>query len=125
MQLTPWTIAVVERFIKSLKVEALRHVWIWSVEQLRAEMGAYAVWYNGWRPHQSLGGCTPNEVYNGVMPARDGPRLEPRRRFPLGTKPSKHAPAKVRGKRGVKLRLVVGTVESRSHLPTVELHRAA
>ena len=64
------SIAIVERFIKSLKVEALRQVWICSVAGLRAELAAYAVWYNESRPHQSLGGCTPNEVYDGVTPPR-------------------------------------------------------
>jgi putative transposase len=119
------SIAIVERFIKSLKVEALRRIWIWGVEQMRVELEAYAVWYNASRPHQALAGRTPNEVYEGVTPARDGPRFEPRKRFPLGNKPAKRAPAGVRGKRGVKLRLVVGCVRGRAHLPTVEIRRAA
>ena len=97
----------------------------YGVAQMREEVRVSCLWYNGVRPHSSLGGATPDEVYFGVKPARDGPRFEPRKRFPLRLKPSKSAPKTVRGRRGVKLELHVSHFEGRQHLPVVVLRRAA
>ena len=97
----------------------------YGVAQMREEVRVFCLWYNGVRPHSSLGGATPDEVYFGVKPARDGPRFEPRKRFPLRLKPSKSAPQAVRSKRGVKLELHVSHFEGRKHLPVVVLRRAA
>ncbi|MDI7266400.1 MAG: protein kinase [Myxococcota bacterium] len=32
-------------------------------------MAALVGWYNGWRPHETLGGATPNEIYRRRKPA--------------------------------------------------------
>ena len=97
----------------------------YGVAQMREEVRVFCLWYNGVRPHSSLGGATPDDVYFGVKLARERPRFEPRQRFPLGLKPSKSAPKAVRGRRGVKLQLHVGHFEGRQHLPVVALRRAA
>ena len=39
--------------------------------------------FNGWRPHQGIGGATPMERYRGLTPARDEARIEIRERYPL------------------------------------------
>ena len=39
-------------------------------------------WYNEHRPHETLGGKTPNEVYFSRSAANEQPRLEPRTRWP-------------------------------------------
>jgi transposase InsO family protein len=120
------SIAVVERFIRSLKDEALRRVLApLGFVAMRAEVDAYVAWYDCHRPHRALAGRTPLEVYEGLAPARDGPRFEPRRRFPLRRRPKRHAPAAVRGRRGVVLDLTVTHSEGRLHLPIVELRKAA
>jgi transposase InsO family protein len=120
------SIAVVERFIRSLKDEALRTVIVpLGFAAMRVEVDAYVAWYNCHRPHRALAGRTPLEVYEGLAPARDGPRFEPRRRFPLRRRPKRHAPAAVRGRRGVVLELIVTHSEDRLHLPIVELRKAA
>lgn len=120
------SIALLERFWSTLKTAGLRTILVpYGLEQMREELRAFFKWYNSVRPHSTLGGATPDEVYFGVMPARDGPRFEPRERFPLGIKPSANAPKAVRGRRGVKLELVTSYFEGRKHLPVVELRRAA
>lgn len=120
------SIALLERFWSTLKSAGLRKILMpYGINSMREEVRVFCLWYNGLRPHSSLGGATPDEVHSGVRPARDGPRFEPRKRFPLGSKPSTNAPRAVRGKRGVKLELVAGHFEGRKHLPVVALRRAA
>ena len=56
--------------------------------------------------------------------ANQAHRFEPRRRWPTGSPCS--APAtRIKGRRGVKLDLVLRFADGRKHLPTVELKRAA
>ena len=119
------SVAVIERFIRSLKDEGTRRVIIpLSRDAARAEITAYVTWYDQERPHQSLGGKTPWEVYRGIPPANQAHRFEPRRRWPTGSPCS--APAtRIKGRRGVKLDLVLRFADGRKHLPTVELKRAA
>ncbi len=120
------SIALLERFWSTLKTAGMRKVLVpYELARMREEVRVFCLWYNSTRPHSSLGGATPDEVYFGVTPARDGPRFEPRKRFPLKTKPAKSAPKAVRGKRGVKLELVASHFEGREHLPVVAFRRAA
>ena len=120
------SIALLERFWSTLKSAGLRKILVpYSIECVRQEVRVFCLWYKGVRPHSSLGGATPDEVHFGVTPARDGPRYEPRKRFPLGLKPSASAPKAVRGRRGVKLELAAGYFEGQKHLPVVALRRAA
>lgn len=113
------SIAVVERFMRTLKDEALRRIVVpFQIDAMRAEVVAYLDWYNGCRPHQALRGATPGEMLSGSLPACNGPRLEPRARWPL----ARGDP----GERRVgELRLVVHRGEGRPHLPVVSLKRAA
>jgi transposase InsO family protein len=119
------SIAVVERFIGSIKRESVRWIIVpLRLGAMRAELAAYVVWYNVHRPHQALGGRTPREVYVGLHPASARPRYEPREKWPIaGT--SAGALATTRGDRGARLALVVGHVAGRHHLPVVELRKAA
>jgi transposase InsO family protein len=71
------SIAIVERFIRSLKDECTRRIVVpLAPKAFDTELLFYLDWYNEHRPHQSLAGRTPNEVYDGARPARDGPRFE-------------------------------------------------
>jgi len=109
------SIAIVERIIRTMKSECVSHILVsLRADTMRNELGLYVLWYNGHRPSQALGGCTPREVYEGLMPA-SGNRIEPRPGWPAngGTD-------RVTG-----LRLVVGQLEGRKHLPVVELREAA
>jgi hypothetical protein len=102
----------------TLKEECTRRMLIpFALDAMRAEMELFARWYNEWRPHRSLGGRTPDEVYASRTPARAGPRFEPRARYPTH--------AKIRGQRGDELELKVDYLEGRRHLPIITLQRAA
>jgi len=71
-------IAVIERFIRTLKGEAMRRLLIpIRRDRFRRELQFFATWYNEHRPHSALDGRTPNEVYDGLRPANRRPRLEP------------------------------------------------
>jgi transposase InsO family protein len=119
------SIAIVERFIRSLKEEGLRRILIpLRLEGMRRELSCYVSWFNTHRLHQSLGGRTPSEVYEGRTPANEMSRFEPRARWPqcsLCAEPQ----ARVKGKPGVRLALVVTLYGGRRHLPVVRLEEAA
>src|SRR5262249_50909306 len=74
------SIAVVERFLRTLKQECTRVVAVVPLlrRALCRELQLYSSWYNAARPHTTLAGATPDEVYLGRRPARRMPRFEPR-----------------------------------------------
>jgi transposase InsO family protein len=116
------SIAVLERFFRSLKQEMLRRllVVLRRFAAMQPEVSAYAFWYNQHRPSQALGGWTPAEVRDGAAPASEQPRWETRARVPLARGPGVRA-RRVRGT----LELVVDRVDGREHLPIVSLRQAA
>ena len=118
------SIAIVERFIRSMKEEALRRILVpLSLGAMRAEVIAYASWYNAHRPHQALAGATPNERLFATTPAREGVRIETRSRMPMARGDPEGSD---RVKRcGRKLELVVSYSDERKHLPIVALREAA
>src|SRR5207245_2086493 len=59
-------------------------------------------WYNQHRPHSTLGGQTPDELYFERFPANRRPRLEPRSTWPRGS-PCALPHALVAGKPGARL----------------------
>ncbi len=119
------SIAVVERFIRSMKAECTRPVRVpLQMNAMRHEVGLYTFWYNKYRPNQALGGRTPWEVSVDLRPANARPRFEPRKNWPI-TGPCASPQTGIRRARNVKLSLVVGHVEGRRHLPVVELRKAA
>jgi putative transposase len=119
------SVAVIERFIRSMKNEYIRHILIpLQLNGMRRELGSYVIWYNMHRPSQALGGRTPWEAYTGARPANIGLRFEPCRNWPA-TSPCASPQTAIRGKRGTKLTLVVGYVDGRQHLPVVELRKSA
>ncbi len=119
------SIALIERFILSLKNECTRIVLVpLRVDAFQQELTSYANWYNHSRPHSSLNGKTPDEVYDDLLPACGHPRYEPRARWP------RHAPcasphASVAGHRGAPIRLDVRYHWGRKHLPIVDLKLVA
>jgi len=119
------SIAVVERFILTMKNECTRRMLVpCRRDSFRKELSFFIAWYNGDRPHTRLDGRTPNEVYFGLPAACSAPRFEPRRRWPRRS-PCARPQADVRGRRGIRLDLHVGFKSGRKHLPVVELRQAA
>lgn len=106
------SIAVIERFIRSLKDEWLRRLIIpLRIGAMRNDLSAYLSWFNEHRPHQALDGRTPLEVYKDLVPASQRRGLEPR--------------AKLLANRVIRLTLSVTYYEGRRHLPIIELKQAA
>jgi len=119
------SIAVVERFIRSMKAECTRRLLIpMRRDAFRKELSLYAEWYNEHRPHQALEGRTPDEVYYDRPAANEAPRFEPRPHWPKGS-PCAAPQAPPRGGPGARLQLVVRHHGGRRHLPTVQLKQVA
>jgi len=119
------SIAVVERIILTMKTLLGCLLLVpYSRESFHRELNAIIEWYNRHRPHEWLGGRTPNEVYHGTFPGHRRPRYEPRARWPRGS-PCAKPWALVRGRPGARLALEVRFYRGRRHLPVITLRRAA
>lgn len=119
------SIAVTERLILTLKqnlawlplIPIQRRTFLRQILEL-------AAWYNGHRPHMSLGGRTPEEVYGRQRPANRQPRFEPRPGWPRSS-PCAKPVTLVKGKPGVRLKLEVTFHGGQRNLPIVTLRHAA
>ena len=88
------------------------------------ELDVFKLWYNTDRPHTTLNGATPDEIYYNRRPACRAPRFEPRAAWPRAS-PCAKPRTLVKGQPGAHLRLDVHFVAGRRHLPRVTLTRAA
>ena len=119
------SIAMVERFIKTVKDEATRRLLVpLQRESFRRELVLFRDWYNEHRPHMTLLGKTPNEVYFKRCAANQRPRIEPREDWPRGS-PCAKPQTLVAGQPGDQFTLQVDFHKGRKHLPIVTLKRAA
>ena len=119
------SIPFVERLIRTIKWECTNRILIpFSNSAARKEVGLFADWYNRVRPHERLGGATPEEVHDGVEPLCNQARLEPRHRW---LQRARHAAARssIGPRRDPRLALDVRYVDGRRHLPVVRLERVA
>src|SRR3989339_1511236 len=65
------SIAITERFIKSLKYECTKIISVpMNFDEMRHELALYFTWYNEFRPHEYLGARTPQEVYSNSPPLK-------------------------------------------------------
>ena len=65
------SIAITERFIKSMKDEHTRIISVpMNSDDMRFELSLYFIWYNEYRPHEYLKGRTPEEIYNNSPPLK-------------------------------------------------------
>jgi putative transposase len=118
------SIAVLERALRTLK-EALHLMVVPARRQaMRRELGLLIGWYNEHRPHMTLGGMTPDEVYFKRFPAQRRPRIEPRLAWPRGS-PCALPHALVAGKPGARFDVEVEHLSGHAHLPIIRLRRAA
>ncbi len=119
------SIAVIERLILTVK-QTMGQLPLIPLrrESLRQEMVLIIAWYNEHRPHMTLDGRTPNEVYGKRFPANRKPRIEPRPRWPRGSRCAKPQTL-VAGKPGQRFEMNVAFHGNRRHLPIVTLQRAA
>jgi putative transposase len=118
------SIAVVERCHRTLK-ELLRLITVPEDQSLfTREVGLIVHWYNEYRPHDTLDGKTPNEVYFSRPAANEQPRLEPRARWPRGS-PCAQPQVGTEGEPGDPIVLEIDCLEGRRHLPVIRARRAA
>jgi hypothetical protein len=118
------SIAVIERFNRTLKDEFIRRIIVpLRISDFNEELIRYVIWYNEYRPHQTLHGRTPNEVYESRFSAREGPRLEPRPKYPLKARDGNQV--STLGQRAANLQVVVTYLDNRRHLPIISLKQAA
>jgi putative transposase len=105
------SIAIIERFIRSMKEECFRPVGVpLTVALVEQELKLWLTWYHRHRPHQGLAGKTPAEMIARRTRRRPGPARRARRRR--------------RGRRLRPLQLHVSHLAGRAHLPLVELRAA-
>jgi transposase InsO family protein len=116
------SVAVVERFIKTMKVEGVKFAEATQDEErFREELDLFQVWYNEYRPHEYLDGRTPNEVWNEVeVPAIERPRIEIRPNWPKESGCAKPT-VPMDGEPGAEPILEIALLEGRRHLPIVRL----
>ncbi|OQB85564.1 MAG: Integrase core domain protein [Planctomycetes bacterium ADurb.Bin126] len=118
------SIAVLERFVRTLKEECTRRILVpLRRDDLRRELVFYFEWYNEYRPHEYIGGETPNEVYYGRRAASMATRVEPRAAWPAAA-PCAAPRVPIRGAPGQRMRLVFEYHAGRKHLPIVKLAAA-
>ena len=119
------SIAIVERFIRSMKDEFTRRLLLpLRPVAMLSQLKSYAIWFNEYRPHMAVAGRTPNEVYLAKHPANRYPRLEPREHWPRTSRcASPNVP--IRGQPGARLELVVSHHAGNKNLPVVELKQVA
>ncbi len=117
-------IAIVERFHRTLK-EILCPITVPEHQpDFEYEVGLAIDWYNEHRPHETLGGKTPNEVYFSRPPENEQPRIEPRRKWPRGS-PCAKPMVGIEGDPGAPIIVEIDCREGRRHLPIISVRRAA
>lgn len=117
------SIAVIERAFRTIK-DALRMVVVATRRKaVQREIAIVVDWYNQHRPHTTLGGKTPDEVYFERLPSIRKPRLEPRPHWPRGS-PCAKPQALVAGRPGAGFDIDVAYFHGYTHLPIVRLRRA-
>jgi transposase InsO family protein len=118
------SIAVLERAIRTIKDGLNRIVVPTRRVAMIREMNGLIGWINQHRPHSSLGGKTPDEVYFRRFPAHRRPRIEPRPNWPRAS-PCAKPQVLVAGNPGARFHIEVEHLHGHSHLPVVTLRRAA
>ena len=119
------SIAVVQRLILTMK-QILQQLPLIPLgrQSFRREMGATTEWYNQHRPHMTIGGMTPNEVYVASFPANRKLRIEPRPGWPRGA-PCAKPKVGIEGEPGDPIIFEIDCHEGRRHLPVIRARRVA
>jgi hypothetical protein len=122
----PGSIAVVERFIGTLKRDCTRLLAFVPLcrRSFHRELQLFIDWYSRERPHMTLDGATPDDAYFSRRPAGRMPRFEPRSGWPRAS-PCARPRVLVKGRPGARLDVRVEFVANRRHLPRVTITRAA
>jgi transposase InsO family protein len=72
------SIALIERFFRTLKGEWLRKILIpLDISGMRSKLTTYIRWYNFFRPHQGLDGASPADIYTSKQQKKDAVTFRP------------------------------------------------
>jgi transposase InsO family protein len=119
------SIAVIERLILTLKIGCMRRLRVsYGRDEFLRELLYFADWYNKHRPHATLGGRTPHEVYEGLPAANRAPRFEPRPGWPRASACARPQTL-IKGQPGARLEFQVTYYRGRKHLPIVHVWAAS
>ncbi|MDR1477436.1 MAG: integrase core domain-containing protein, partial [Planctomycetaceae bacterium] len=117
------SIAVTERVILTYKEGCTRRILVpISKNEMIHETKLFFDWYNEYRPHMTLNGKTPNEVYYHRHAANAKPRIETRQKAKHSTPCAKPRMC-IAGKAGTKIKLHLEFLEGRLHLPIIKVER--
>ncbi len=118
------SVAVVERLHRTAK-ELLAMITVPEDQpQFEREVELIIEWYNEHRPHDTLGGRTPDEVFFSRPPANEQPRIELRPRWPRSS-PCAAPHVDIDGEPGDPFVLTIDHLAGRRHLPIIRVRRAA
>ncbi|NOY74191.1 MAG: transposase family protein [Kiritimatiellaeota bacterium] len=120
------SIAITERFIKTLKYECAKLISVpLNFDDMRYELALFFTWYNEYRPHEYLNGRTPSEVCKNspVLPCDAIARMSD------GLSLSNGPPTKMmvfeKGSDIPEMKLELSFLEGRRHLPIIEFKKSA
>jgi hypothetical protein len=117
------SIAVVERLHLSMKNECTQRIIIpVSKKDFETELSLWCHWYNSYRPHMTLNGRPPDEIYYKLRAANTLPRIEPRSNVRHSTPCAKPRVTRA-GKAGRHVDLQLSFLEGRAHLPVLTKRR--
>jgi hypothetical protein len=117
------SIAVTEHVILTYKEGCTRRILVpLSKNEMQDETELFFEWYNEYRPHMTLSGKTPNEMYFHRHPANAKPRIETR---PLAKHKTPCASPRmcIAGRAGAKINVHLDFLEGRLHLPIIRVER--
>ena len=112
-----------ERVILTYKDGCTRRILVpISRNEMLRETLLFFEWYNEHRPHMSLNGKTPNEVYYHCHATNAKPRIETR---PLAKHSTPCAAPRIciAGRVGAKVKVKLEFLEGRQHLPIIKVER--
>lgn len=82
------SIAIAERFTRSMKTECVRQILMpRHMKEMREELSLYITWYNKHLPHQALDDRTPFEVCCNSQPSLTASAKTPNSKLPLVSAP--------------------------------------
>jgi putative transposase len=117
------SIAVTERVILTYKDGCTRQIVVPILkDDIIHETKLFFDWYNEHRPHTTLNGKTPNEVYYHRHAANAKPRIETRPKVKYSTPCTKPRMC-IGGKAGTKIKLRLEFLEGRLYLPIIHIER--
>jgi hypothetical protein len=117
------SIAVTERVILTYKEGCTRRILVpIAKNEMIHETKLFFDWYNEYRPHMTLNGKTPNEVYYHRHAENAKPRIETRPKAKHSTPCAKPRMC-IAGKAGTNIKLHLNFLEGKPHLPIIKIER--